>query len=202
MKSPYSTVHPFPDLPPPSLECFSHFIRAQILSELFSQRLSFTPNRSHRTPSTCTSSHPQRLVVPCGIFPYNFAFSPTSPIFSFGEYFFNTDSLWYFQNCSRAHAQSQQQVRHYCNLEKGIPLRERHRAYERETLTAGVLARDALQDLGTARVLVNELGHVVDAAVHDDVHALLGRGVGRDLGYGDCFGHLDLGCGVAVRGSG
>lgn len=30
---------------------------------------------------------------------YNFAFSSTVPICSFAPYFFNTPSLWYFQNC-------------------------------------------------------------------------------------------------------
>jgi len=40
-------------------------------------------------PST---HHPIHLI-------YSLAFSATVPIFNFGEYFFNTLSLWYFQNC-------------------------------------------------------------------------------------------------------
>lgn len=53
-----------------------------------------------------------------------------------------------------------------------------------------ILASHALQDLRAARVFVDELGHVVDIAVDDDVQALLGAGVGGDVGRGECLRHF------------
>jgi hypothetical protein len=55
-----------------------------------------------------------------------------------------------------------------------------------------VFAGDALEDLGAAWVLVNEIGNVVDRVVDDDVHALVGGVVGRDFGWRDYLGHLEL----------
>lgn len=66
-------------------------------------------------------------------------------------------------------------------------------------LLRGVLASDALEDLGAAGVLVDEVGDVVDAVVDDDVHALVGRVVGRDFGLGDRFGHCLVGWGSGRR---
>lgn len=57
-------------------------------------------------------------------------------------------------------------------------------------LLRGILARNALEDLGSAGVLVDELGHVVDVAVDDDVEALVGRVVGGDVGGGEGLGHF------------
>ena len=59
-----------------------------------------------------------------------------------------------------------------------------------------VFAGDTFEDLSAARVLVDKIGHVVDGVVDDDVHALVGGVVGRDVGGGDCFGHLELRCTV------
>ena len=56
-------------------------------------------------------------------------------------------------------------------------------------LLRGVLASNALQDLGTARVLVDELGDIVDVAVDDDVEALVWVVVGGDVCGGEGFGH-------------
>lgn len=44
------------------------------------------------------------------------------------------------------------------------------------------------------RMLVDELGHVVDLIVHDDVHVVLGVVLGNIL-VGELLGHL---CGIAV----
>src|SRR2546423_118000 len=51
----------------------------------------FPPSLFHNLPP----SHNQSKALTN----YNFAFSPTVPIFSRLEYFFSTFSLWYFQNC-------------------------------------------------------------------------------------------------------
>lgn len=69
-------------------------------------------------------------------------------------------------------------------------------------LLRGVLAGDALEDLGAAGVLVDEVGDVVDAVVDDDVHALVGRVVGRDFGLGDRFGHCLVVLGLGGVGEG
>lgn len=58
-------------------------------------------------------------------------------------------------------------------------------------LLRGILAGNALQDLGASGVLVDEGGHVVDAAVDDDVEALVGGIVGGDVGGGEGLGHVD-----------
>ena len=52
-----------------------------------------------------------------------------------------------------------------------------------------VLAADALQDLGSAWVLVDKAAHLVDAIVDDDVQPLLHRVVLRHLLLADCLGH-------------
>ena len=59
-------------------------------------------------------------------------------------------------------------------------------------LLGGVLAGDALEDLGAAGVLVDEACDVVHGRVDDDVHALVGRVVRGDFGGGDGFGHLSV----------
>ena len=52
-------------------------------------------------------------------------------------------------------------------------------------LLARVLAADALQDLGSTRVLVDELGDIVHAVVDDNVETLLDRVVLGDLVLGN-----------------
>lgn len=56
-------------------------------------------------------------------------------------------------------------------------------------LLGGVLASDALEDLGTAGVFVDEGSDVEDVVVDDDVEALVGGVVGSHVGGGECLGH-------------
>ena len=58
-----------------------------------------------------------------------------------------------------------------------------------------VLASNALEDLRTAGVLVDEVGHVEDLVVDDDVHARVGGLVVGDVGRGEGLGHGCGGCG-------
>ena len=57
-------------------------------------------------------------------------------------------------------------------------------------LLRSILASNALQNLGSARVLIHEVGHVVDVGVDDDVEALVGAVVGGDVCGGEGFGHF------------
>lgn len=58
-------------------------------------------------------------------------------------------------------------------------------------LLRGILARNALEDLGAAWVLIDEVGHVVDAVVDDDIEALVGRVVRGDVGGREGLGHVE-----------
>jgi len=57
-------------------------------------------------------------------------------------------------------------------------------------LLAGILATDSLQDLGSARVLVHELGDIVDVAVDDDPKALFDFVVRLDVFGGELLRHV------------
>jgi len=59
--------------------------------------LSLIP-KSHLSPSRPPVLSPL-LPTPPPPQTYSLAFSPTVPTFNFAAYFFNTLSLWYFQNC-------------------------------------------------------------------------------------------------------
>jgi hypothetical protein len=56
-------------------------------------------------------------------------------------------------------------------------------------LLARVLATDALEDLGTTGVLIDERAHGVDTAIDDDVEALLDARVLSDLAGGKLLRH-------------
>lgn len=94
-------------LPSPSPISYSLIISSNSsITPSTSPPLPSNPNPfSHQTSSHLVSLPPSHLpplslilnVCVCGN--HNFAFSPTVPTFNLSEYFFNTLSLWYFQNC-------------------------------------------------------------------------------------------------------
>lgn len=129
---------------------------------------------------------------------HSFAASLTVPTLSFGAYFFRTDSLWYWREGVSPARLSDSLSSPSSSLPPAHPATGRPGVWgglgeEGDThlpeLLARVLAADALQDLGPARVLVRERGHGVHAAVDDDVQAVLGGGARGDLGGGELGGH-------------
>lgn len=57
-------------------------------------------------------------------------------------------------------------------------------------LLRSILPRDTLQDLSASGVLVDEIRHIVDVLVDDDVEALVGAVVRGDVGGGEGLGHF------------
>lgn len=117
---------------------------------------------------------------------YNFAASLTSPIFSLGLYFLRTPSLWYYPN----RTVSCQPLTQTSCLTTRVTTKGTKTNLPK--LLRRILPRDALQDLRAARVLVDEVGDVVDAAVDDDVEALVGRVVRGDVGGGELLRHFSF----------
>lgn len=68
-------------------------------------------------------------------------------------------------------------------------------------LLGGILPRDPLENLRSTGMVVDELGHVVDVVVDDDVQALFGGFVGGDLRGGEGLGHDGL-FNIRIRGLG
>ena len=54
-----------------------------------------------------------------------------------------------------------------------------------------IFSRHALENLGSAWMIVQEIRHVVNAAVDDDVQSLVGTVVLRDFCRCECFRHDD-----------
>lgn len=67
-------------------------------------------------------------------------------------------------------------------------------------MLGGILPRDPLENLRSTGMVVDELGHVVDVVVDDDVQALFGGFVGGDLRGSEGLGHGGLF--VRIRGLG
>lgn len=129
---------------------------------------------------------PRRLYIPQSILNHSLAASLTSPIFNLGEYFFSTDSLWYWEG---GHELAGRESSSGCLTEPEWISDETRRNKYLPELLGCILSSDALEDLRTTGVLVDEVGHIVDAAVDDDIHALVGAVVGGDIGRGERLRH-------------
>lgn len=59
-------------------------------------------------------------------------------------------------------------------------------------LLGRILSSNTLQNLRATGMLVDEVGHVVDVLVDDDVETLIGGVVGGDVGGGEGLGHFGV----------